>query len=55
MVFPVLVRLLYPSRLTAFWVAGIVALFVIFNHRSNIRRLLAGTEARFRHGRRGAS
>jgi glycerol-3-phosphate acyltransferase PlsY len=53
--FPVLVRLLYPSRLTAFWVAGCVALFVIFNHRSNIRRLLKGTEARFRRGRRTAS
>jgi len=29
-----------------------VALFVVFNHRSNIRRLLAGTESRVR--RRGA-
>jgi len=46
--FPVLVRLLYPSRITAFWVAGCVALFVIVNHRANIRRLLSGTEARFR-------
>lgn len=46
--FPVLVRLLYPSHGTAFWVAGLVALFVIFNHRSNIRRLFTGTEARFR-------
>jgi acyl phosphate:glycerol-3-phosphate acyltransferase len=46
--FPFLVRVLYPSRETAFWVAGCVALFVIFNHRSNIRRLLAGNEARFR-------
>lgn len=55
MAFPFLVRLLYPSRLTAFWVAGFVALFVIFNHRSNIRRLLRGTEARFRRGRRAAS
>jgi len=51
--FPFLVLLLYPSRATAVWVAGCVALFVIFNHRSNIRRLLAGTEARFR--RRGAA
>jgi len=46
--FPVLVRVLYPSRITAFWVAGCVALFVIVNHRANIRRLLSGTEARFR-------
>ncbi len=49
--FPFLVRVLYPSRGTAFWVAACVALFVIFNHRANIRRLLAGSEARFR--RRG--
>ena len=46
--FPVLVKLLYPSRETAFWVAGCVALFIVVNHRANIRRLLAGTEARFR-------
>ena len=49
--FPLFVRLLYPSRASALWVAGCVALFVILNHRGNIRRLLAGTEARFRrHG-----
>ena len=46
--FPVLVKLLYPSRVTAFWVAGCVALFIVVNHRANIRRLLSGTEARFR-------
>jgi acyl phosphate:glycerol-3-phosphate acyltransferase len=46
--FPVWVRLLYPDRDTALWVAAAVALFVVFNHRSNIRRLLAGTESRFR-------
>jgi acyl phosphate:glycerol-3-phosphate acyltransferase len=51
--FPFLVRVLYPGRDAAFWVAGCVAVFVIFNHRANIRRLLAGTEARFR--RRGAA
>ncbi len=50
--FPAWARLFYPSRETAFWVAAAVALFVVFNHRSNIRRLLAGTESRFR--RRGA-
>ena len=48
MTFPVWVRLLYPDRDTALWVAAVVALFVVFNHRSNIRRLLAGTESRFR-------
>ena len=51
--FPLFVRFLYPSRATGFVVAGCVALFVIFNHRANIRRLLAGTEARFR--RRGSA
>ena len=49
--FPVWVRVLYPERDTALWVAILVALFVVFNHRANIRRLLAGTESRFR--RRG--
>ena len=46
--FPFLVLVLYPGRATAFWVAGCVAAFVVFNHRANVRRLLAGTEARFR-------
>jgi glycerol-3-phosphate acyltransferase PlsY len=49
--FPVLVAVLYPSRPEGLWAALAVALFVIFNHRSNLRRLMAGTEARF--GRRG--
>ena len=47
--FPVLVAVLYPSRPEALPVALVVALFVIFNHRSNLRRLAAGTEARFGH------
>ncbi len=51
--FPVFVRLLYPRHAVAFWIAGAVGLFIVFTHRSNIRRLLRGTEARF--GRRGAS
>jgi len=50
--FPVLVALLYPSRPAALWVAVVVAAFVIFNHRSNVRRLMAGTEARFGRRRR---
>ncbi len=49
MTFPAFVALLYPGRPEALWVALAVALFVIFNHRSNIRRLVAGTEARFGH------
>ncbi|HVO35235.1 MAG TPA: glycerol-3-phosphate 1-O-acyltransferase PlsY [Gemmatimonadales bacterium] len=45
--FPVLVAVLYPSRPEGLWAAVAVALFVIFNHRSNLRRLIAGTESRF--------
>jgi glycerol-3-phosphate acyltransferase PlsY len=51
--FPVFVRVLYPGHVVAFWIAGAVALFIVFTHRSNIRRLLSGTEARF--GRRGSA
>jgi len=51
--FPILVALLYPSRPEILWAAMAVAAFVIFNHRSNLRRLATGTEARF--GRRGGA
>jgi glycerol-3-phosphate acyltransferase PlsY len=50
--FPLFVGLLYPGN-AALWVATGVALFVVFAHRSNIRRLLAGTEARFGRGAGG--
>lgn len=50
--FPLFVGVLYPGRSAAFWVAMAVAVFVVFNHRSNVRRLLAGTEARFGARRR---
>ncbi len=53
--FPVLVAVLYPSRPEGLWAALAVALFVIFNHRSNLRRLMAGTEARFGHRGKAAS
>jgi len=52
--FPAFVALLYPGRSEAFPVALAVAVFVVFNHRSNLRRLLAGTEARFGARGRGA-
>ena len=49
--FAVSVPLLYPGR-TELLLAGIaVCVFVVFTHRANIRRLRAGTEARFGHHR----
>jgi glycerol-3-phosphate acyltransferase PlsY len=47
--FPLFVALLYPGKPEALWAALAVALFVVFTHRSNLRRLMAGTEARFGH------
>jgi len=45
---PLWVALLQPSDPYAFWAAvGLVAL-IVFAHRRNIARLLAGTESRFR-------
>ncbi len=46
--FPLFVALLYPGRAGALWIAVMVALFIVFTHRGNIRRLIAGTESRFR-------
>lgn len=46
------VPLLYPGRPATLWAALAVFAFIVFTHRTNIRRLLAGTEARF--GRRRA-
>ena len=48
--FPVSVRLVYPTSVYVFWVGVALAAFIVFTHRSNIARLLAGTENRF--GRR---
>lgn len=39
--------LLYPRDQVLTWTARIVCVFIVFTHRSNIRRLLAGTESRF--------
>ena len=52
-VFPVAVLLLErPVRAEILWLDTAVALAIIWLHRSNIRRLLNGTENRF--GRRAA-
>lgn len=48
---PLAVLVLAPQN-TALLAAGLVlAAFIVFTHRANIRRLLAGTESRFRRDR----
>jgi len=46
--FPVLVRVTEPAAGPAFWASVALAVLIVFSHRSNIRRLLAGSENRFR-------
>ncbi len=48
--FPVAARVLYPANRYALAVGIGLALFIVYTHRSNIKRLLSGTENRF--GRR---
>lgn len=45
--FPVWVHLLEPGQPYAFWASIALAALIVFAHRANIRRLLAGTENRF--------
>jgi glycerol-3-phosphate acyltransferase PlsY len=52
--FPVWARLTRPDAPYTFWASVVLALLIVASHRSNIRRLLAGTESRF-HTRRGAA
>jgi glycerol-3-phosphate acyltransferase PlsY len=47
--FPVWVRLTVPAAAAAtFWASVALAVLIIFAHRANIRRLVAGTENRFK-------
>jgi glycerol-3-phosphate acyltransferase PlsY len=46
--FPVWVRLTQPAAAPAFWASVGVAALIVFSHRTNLRRLAAGTENRFR-------
>ena len=46
--FPVWVRLTEPAAQPAFYASLALAALIVFSHRGNIRRLLAGTENRFR-------
>ena len=48
LVFPVAVLLTDPNDRLTFVVGVAMAAFIIFTHRGNISRLLAGTESRFR-------
>jgi glycerol-3-phosphate acyltransferase PlsY len=48
--FPIAVRVLSPHADYVFWAGVALAAFIVFTHRANIGRLLAGTENRF--GRR---
>ena len=50
---PPAVYLLEPARRPLVWLFSVVALLIVFFHRPNIKRLLAGTEHRF--GRRAAA
>ena len=50
--FPVWVRLTQPAASPAFWASVALAALIVFSHRANVRRLLAGTENRF-HTRKG--
>lgn len=46
--FPVWVRLTQPVVTPTFWASVGLAALILFSHRANMRRLLAGTESRFR-------
>jgi len=53
-VFPLAVWVLTPERTTLVYTGVGIAVFIVFSHRSNVRRLLRGTEPRFDRGRREA-
>ena len=52
LILPVAAWLLHPSARPLIWIQVLVAVAIVWLHRANIRRLLAGTETRFdRRGR----
>jgi glycerol-3-phosphate acyltransferase PlsY len=54
--FPLWVVLTKPGATATFWAAVVLAALIFITHRANIRRLLAGTENRFRtRGRAGGT
>lgn len=46
--FPLLARLTQPDAPFTFWASVVLAALIVFSHRANIQRLMAGTEHRFR-------
>jgi glycerol-3-phosphate acyltransferase PlsY len=46
--FPLLVRVTRPDAVATLWASVALAALILFSHRANIGRLLAGTENRFR-------
>jgi glycerol-3-phosphate acyltransferase PlsY len=50
--FPLAAELLHPGRPEPLWIDIGLAAFLILKHRSNLQRLIQGTENRFGHRRR---
>lgn len=46
--FPLWVKLTAPGAVSAFWASVALAVLIVYSHRANVQRLLAGTENRFR-------
>jgi glycerol-3-phosphate acyltransferase PlsY len=55
LVFPLAVWVWMPTQVYTLWVAVALAFFIVYTHRANIRRLLTGSENRFRKRRPGVS
>ena len=55
LVFPVAAWFIMPDDMHTFGAGLVLAAFIVFTHRTNIRRLALGIENRFGEGRRGAS
>lgn len=54
LVFPIAVSVLAPQNTPLLTAGASLAAFIVFTHRSNIRRLFSGTESRFGRNRREA-
>ena len=48
--FAIWMRFFYPEKGFTFWVGVFLTGFIVFTHRDNVRRLIAGTENRFGRG-----